>query len=133
MRLRGRMYVRAGRVVMNIGDSAQTIRAFSQADVDAYVALGGAAPEDGVVPEPMIGALFSYLLGVRLPGPGTNYLKQSLRFEGDARIGDEMTARVEITRIRPEKALVDLATVCTSSAGETICTGRALVRVKDVG
>lgn len=118
---------------MKLGDGVQISRAFSQADVDAYIALGGAPPRNGAAPEPMIAALFSYLLGVRLPGPGTNYLKQSLQFETDARIGDALTARVEITRIRPEKALVDLATVCTNSAGETVCSGRALVRVKDVG
>lgn len=37
-----------------------------------------------VVPEPLIAGLFSTLLGVRLPGPGTNYLKQELGFHGPA-------------------------------------------------
>lgn len=117
---------------MKLGDSVQISRAFSQADVDAYVALGGAPPLNGAVPEPMIAALFSYLLGVRLPGPGTNYLKQSLQFERLAKIGDALTARVEVTRIRSEKALVDLSTTCAAAGGGTVSTGRALVRVKDV-
>lgn len=117
---------------MKLGDKAEIVRTFSQDDVDAYVGLGGApAPES--VPEPMIGALFSYLLGVRLPGAGTNYLKQSLNFERAAEIGAPLTASVEITQLRPEKALVDFATTCRNAQGETVCTGRALVRVKDVG
>lgn len=116
---------------MKIGDSAQMTRAFSPADVQAYVALGGAPAPDGAAPEPMIAALFSYLLGVRLPGPGANYLKQSLQFECAAKIGEPLTASVEVTRLRPEKALVDFATRCVNRDGETVCGGRALVRVKD--
>jgi acyl dehydratase len=116
---------------MKLGDRAEIARTFTQDDVDAYIGLGG-APSEGV-PEPMIGALFSYLLGVRLPGPGTNYLTQSLDFEHAAEIGAPLTASVEITQLRPEKALVDFATICRNAQGETVCTGRALVRVKDVG
>lgn len=118
---------------MKIGDKAEVTRAFSEKDVAAYVALGGAAPVGGIVPEPMIGALFSYLLGVKLPGPGTNYLKQSYEFLRPATVGSLLTARVELTRLRPEKALADFSTTCTDDAGQVISTGRALVRVKDVG
>lgn len=117
---------------MKLGDKAKITRCFSADDVDAYIALGGAPTRSGV-PEPMIGALFSYLLGVRLPGPGTNYLKQSYEYVRPAKVGAALTASVEITRIRPEKAIVDFSTVCTDESGNVICTGRALVRVKDVG
>ena len=117
---------------MKLGDKAEVTRRFSATDVASYVALGG-APTKGAVPEPMIGALFSYLLGVRLPGPGTNYLKQSYEFVRDAKVGAALTASVEVTRIRAEKAIVDFSTVCTDDKGNVICTGRALVRVKDVG
>ncbi|MEO1252878.1 MAG: phosphate acetyltransferase [Pseudomonadota bacterium] len=118
--------------MLNVGHKAGISRKFSARDVEAYVALGGAAPAPGAVPEPMIAALFSYLLGVKLPGPGTNYLKQSLAFERYAKVDQALSASVEITRLRPEKALVDLKTVCTDDAGALICTGRALVRIKDV-
>jgi acyl dehydratase len=117
---------------MNPGDRAEVTRRFSADDVEAYVSLGGARPRSGTVPEPMIAALFSYLLGVRLPGAGTNYLKQSLEFRRAPAISELLTAHVEVTRLRPDKALVDLATVCVAESGEIICTGRALVRVKDV-
>jgi hypothetical protein len=47
-------------------------------------------------------------------------------------VDDALTARVEITRIRPEKHLVDLSTTCTDSNGQLIASGRALVSVRDV-
>ena len=120
-------------MAIEIGDDAAVTRRFSRGDVETYVRLGGAAPDGANVPEPMIAALFSYLLGVELPGAGTNYLKQSLYFHRHAEIDSALTARVAVTRLRPEKAIADLKTVCVDEAGREICTGRALVRVKDVG
>ncbi|WP_235974714.1 hotdog family protein [Stappia albiluteola] len=85
------------------------------------------------MPEPLIGGLFSYLLGVELPGFGTNYLKQEMRFLAPAAYDEPLTARVTITRLRPEKHLVDLETICEAADGRRICEGRALVYVEDVG
>ena len=112
-----------------LGDSAVTTRSFSAADVAEYAALGGEQPRDGLLPEPMISAVFSYLLGVHLPGPGANYLKQETDFIARARIGEGLVARVEVTRLRPEKSLVDLATLCTGEDGRTLASGRALIFV----
>ncbi|MEQ8397613.1 hypothetical protein [Thalassobaculum sp.] len=119
---------------MRIGDRARVTRVYQPGHVAALAALAGVddAP-DGTVPEPLIGALFSYLLGRELPGFGTNYLKQELRFRQPARLGEPITAAVEITRIRPDKHLVDLKTTCTAADGTVLCDGRALVLVKDVG
>lgn len=117
---------------MQPGQSAEVRRAFSAQDVADYAELSGHRPEAGVVPEPMINALFSYLLGTKLPGHGTNYLKQESRFTGYAIIDQPLTAKVEISRLRPEKNLVDLRTTCETSEGGVICEGRALVYVEDV-
>ena len=117
---------------MKLGDSAEIKRCFNAQDVIDYTALSHHTIADDRVPEPLIGALFSYLLGVRLPGRGANYLKQDTRFHQAARIGDALTARVEITRVRPEKHLVDLSTTCTGADGQLIASGRALVSVRDV-
>jgi 3-hydroxybutyryl-CoA dehydratase len=115
---------------MNLNDNASLTRAFSAADVAAYVALGGARTAH--VPEPLIGALFSKLLGVDLPGPGANYLKQQLTFHAQAPLDAPLTARVTLTRLRPEKHLADLETVCTLGDGTLIASGRALLYVEDV-
>ncbi len=117
---------------MRQGDHAELSRAFDRADANAYAALGGAAVGD-FVPEPLIGALFSKLLGVTLPGPGANYLKQTLTFHAPAPLGAPLTARVEVTRLRPDKHLVDLETTCHGPDGDLIASGRALLYVEDVG
>lgn len=115
---------------LTVGASAELSRAISAEDVARYVSLGG-APADGSCPEPLIAALFSYLLGVKLPGPGTNYLKQSLEFREPAPLGVPLIARVEIARLRPEKHLVDLETTCRLADGTLVAQGRALVYVAD--
>jgi acyl dehydratase len=115
-----------------IGQKAEVTRVFSAVDVARYVALGGHEPSHGEVPEPLVNALFSKLLGVELPGQGTNYLKQESEFFTTAHVGEMLTASVEITRLRPDKGLVDLRTRCVGEDGKLISEGRALVYVADV-
>jgi len=120
---------------LEIGQRAATTRTFTHADLAEYAALTGdqaAAAGEPRVPGPLLGGLFSTLLGTRLPGRGTNYLKQRLAFPAPAYIGEEITATVEVIRLRPEKALVNLWTVCTNPAGQVVCEGEALALVRDV-
>ncbi len=119
-------------MALEIGRKARITRSFGVEDVQRYVALGGHRPADGEIPEPLVNALFSKLLGVELPGQGTNYLKQESEFFGAGRVGEALTASVEITRLRPEKDLVDLRTRCVGEGGRLISEGRALVFVADV-
>ena len=56
--------------------------------------------------------LISAAFGIILPGPGWIYVNQSLRFRAPVRIGDEVTARVEVTNCVPEKNLVSFRTEC---------------------
>tara|TARA_R110000868_G_scaffold63499_2_gene191576 strand:- start:7134 stop:7523 length:390 start_codon:yes stop_codon:yes gene_type:complete len=115
-----------------IGQFAEYMRAFTPADIEALNAVSGAPLSGDTVPEALINGLFSYLLGVELPGQGTNYLKQETEFLQAAHTGETLSARVEITRLRPEKQLVDLATTCRSASGVLIARGRALVLARDV-
>jgi len=117
---------------MQIGNTVKTTHIFSDEDVNTYHELGGHLSVGNQIPEPLLAGLFSYLLGMKLPGLGTNYLKQETEYMKDAFVGDMITARVTINRLRPEKHLVDLETICENADGQTICTGRALVYIKDV-
>ncbi len=116
------------------GDSASVTRRYDAADLAAFAALSTAPESDhSHVPEPLVGALFSYLLGVKVPGPGTNYLKQDITFLQPVPSDEELTATVTVTRLRPDKHLCDLSTVLTGSDGRCLAEGRALVLVRDVG
>jgi acyl dehydratase len=115
-----------------LGQSATSKRTFTAADLSEFASLAGIAQGLRVVPGPLLGGMFSCLLGTTLPGRGTNYLKQHLEFPKPAFVGDELTATVEIARLRSEKNLVNLKTTCANARGEIVCAGEALVFVKDV-
>lgn len=113
-----------------IGDTASLARTYSTSDVTQWAALARAPdPADGV-PEPLLAGLFSCLLGETLPGHGTNYLKQHLVVVNPAQVGESLTATVTVTRLRPDKALVNLDTECTGADGRVVCRGDALVLFK---
>lgn len=129
-----------------LGETASLTRTFSREDIAEYISLTGDTNplytdtacafgrglKDTPVPGGLLGGLFSCLLGTRLPGRGTNWLKQRLRFPARAYPGNEVTATVEIVRLRPEKDLANLRTTCTLANGQVVCEGEALVRVKDL-
>ena len=64
-----------------------------------------------------------------LPGPGTVYLNQTLKFRLPVYPGDTITATVEVLSVRPDKPIVTLATVCTNQDGEVVLEGEAVVLV----
>lgn len=76
--------------------------------------------------------LISTLLGMNLPGQGTNYLKQETAWFGTLQHGQRAHTQVAITRLRPEKALVDLSTQVQNEHGAVLAKGRALVSARDV-
>ncbi|WP_171209583.1 MULTISPECIES: phosphate acetyltransferase [unclassified Ruegeria] len=116
--------------MLKVGQSAKIARRYTEEDLHAFASLSGGKPES--IPEPLLAALFSYLLGVELPGSGTNYLKQELQFNAVAPLNTVLAAQVTITKLRPEKHLVDLWASCTTPDGIVICEGRSLVKAKDV-
>lgn len=119
---------------MKVGDFTETRRRYGFEDLRGFAAIAGVDPHAiESVPEPLVAALFSYLLGVELPGPGTNYLKQEIAYLAPIPVATDLVARVEITRLRPDKHLCDLTTTLCDAEGRRLVEGRALVLVKDVG
>jgi acyl dehydratase len=119
--------------MLTLGQTTTVTRAFSPEDLRGFAAIVGLhSAAFTALPEPLLAALFSYILGVKLPGRGTNYLKQDMQFLKPVPLTETVTATLEITKLRPEKHLCDLATTLTDAAGEILVTGRALVYIKDV-
>lgn len=115
---------------MQLGDFSGLRRRFTADDLQGFSDLSGATP-DTCVPEPLLAALISYLLGVRMPGPGTNYLKQELDFPAPAPLDAELTASVEVTRLREDKLIADLWAKVTLPDGTIVAEGRSLVKYAD--
>ena len=71
-------------------------------------------------------SVISAAIAGRLPGPGTIYLGQNLRFKAPVRPGDTVHATVTVKELMPEKRRVSLTTVCTVG-GKVVIDGEALV------
>lgn len=112
---------------LSTGQSVAVTRRFDRQALAEWCRLANVEDAWPAVPEPLIAGLFSYLLGEQLPGHGTNYLKQHMRFHAPARVNEPLTATVTVTRLRSDKALVNLDTRCTGEDGRLICDGEALV------
>ncbi len=69
----------------------------------------------------------STVIGMKLPGPGTVYLDQSLKFLAPVRIGDTITARAKVIEIIAEKNKVRLKTTCTNQDEIIVLEGEAVV------
>jgi acyl dehydratase len=75
----------------------------------------------------LTGALISAALALELPGPGTVYLGQTLRFRRPVRLGDEITVTLEVLEKRDDKGFVTLETTALNQDGKAVVTGTAEV------
>lgn len=76
-------------------------------------------------------SLISAVLGMKLPGPGTIYLSQTLQFLGPVYLNDTITATVRIVKLREDKPIVTLETLCHVQDGRLVLKGEAVVLVDE--
>ncbi len=74
--------------------------------------------------------LVSAVLGTKLPGEGTIYLGQELKFTAPVYFGDTITAEAEVIELIPEKNRVILSTICKNQKDEIVLKGQATVMKK---
>ncbi|GAB6063820.1 MaoC family dehydratase [Deferrisoma palaeochoriense] len=72
-------------------------------------------------------SFISAVIAGKLPGLGTIYVSQTLKFKAPVRIGDRITAEVEVLEVDPEKNRVRLKTTCTNQDGVVVLDGEAVV------
>lgn len=127
---------------LSVGMSAVHSKTVTEADIVKFAEVSGDSNPlhldeafakttrfKGRIAHGMLSAGFiSTVLGTQLPGPGSVYMSQSLRFTAPVRIGDTVTARAEITDIRSDKKRVTLATTCVVG-DKVVIEGEALVMV----
>lgn len=73
----------------------------------------------------------SAAIASELPGPGSIYMGQTLRFTRPVKLGDTVNVRLEVLEVNTAKRRVRLATTCTNQNGETVMDGEATVMVPD--
>src|SRR5687768_8137585 len=94
---------------------------------DAYAASTrfGRRIAHGMIPASLISAA----LANDLPGPGTVYLSQTLRFKAPVYPGDAITTTVEVKSVRPDKPIITLTTTCKNQNDVVVLEGEAVVLV----
>jgi 3-hydroxybutyryl-CoA dehydratase len=126
---------------LKVGDTAEFGKTISESDIYLYAGITGDFNPAHVnhvyaegtffktrIAHGMLSAgLISAVLANQLPGPGTIYLKQELRFLAPVRIGDTIIARVEVIELILDKNQVRLKTVCINQEGILVLDGEAWV------
>ena len=126
-----------------IGDSAEITKTINDSDIQAFADVSGdhnpVHVDDAFAARTRFGrriahgmltaSLISAVLANKLPGEGSVYLGQTLRFVAPVFPGDEVTARVVVKEIREDKPIVKLETVCVNQREETVIRGEATVLV----
>ncbi len=126
-----------------VGDASEWHKTVTETDVVLYAGITGdfnpvhinavAAAQSSFgsrIAHGMLTAGFiSAAIANGVPGPGAIYLTQSLTFRSPVRIGDTISARVEIIEIHQRRRRIRLATVCRNQDGAVVLDGEAVVLV----
>ena len=126
---------------LTVGDQAEMALAVSADIVTAFVTLSGdrnpihrdaghavtTAFREPIAPGMLTAALIAAVIGSELPGPGCIYLSQSLKFLRPVKLGDTITARVEVVEAIRDRNRVRLRTECANRAGDVVLVGEAWV------
>jgi acyl dehydratase len=124
---------------ISIGQTASYSKCVEEQDVQLFAAVSGdvnpvhldaefaagTAFKERIAHGMLTGAVISAAIAMELPGPGSIYLGQSLRFRLPVKIGDTVTVELEVTEKREDKGFVTLDCKVRNQDGKTVATGTA--------
>ncbi len=127
---------------LEVGQEASMSRTVSEADIVAYAALSGdynpvhldreyAAKtifKERIAHGILAAGYISALFGMKLPGPGSIYISQTLSFRAPVKIGDKVESRVKLVELIADKKRARFDCVCTVD-GKPVLTGEAVLMV----
>ena len=128
-------------MALTVGAKASRTRVITEQDVEQFAALSddtnpvhldesyAANTRFGkrVAHGMLTAAIISAILGNDLPGRGSIYLGQTLKFKAPVYLGDEITVTVEVVKYREEKRIATLSTLATNQDGTLVLEGEATV------
>lgn len=123
----------------SVGQTASFSRTVTETDIVMFAGMSGDYNPVHIDQEYAAGTKFgqriahgllttsflSRLLGMELPGQGSVYLEQTLKFTKPVFIGDTITASAEILAIDHEKRIIRLETICRKQDDTVVLTGEA--------
>ena len=135
--------MKKGRTIdqLEVGEKASIRKTITESDVFSFAQISGDTNplhldkeyaskslfKERVAHGMLAAGLISAVIGTELPGVGSIYLSQSLRFTAPVKFGDTIEAEVEVTGKLEEKNRVTLKTTCRNQQGQTVIEGEALV------
>ncbi len=126
---------------IKVGQTAEITRQLTQQEIHIFAAVSGDVNPthldaeyaeksrfNGIVGHSMwSGGLISTVLGTELPGPGTGYLEQDIKFRRPIKVDETITAKVTVKRKYKKDKSVIFDCVCTNEKGEVVADGIAKV------
>jgi 3-hydroxybutyryl-CoA dehydratase len=126
---------------LKVGDTAKFSKTISESDVYLFAGVTGDLNPAHInedyakdtyfktrIAHGMLSASFiSTVIGTMLPGPGTIYMRQEVSFLKPVKIGDTVTAIVEIAEIMTDKKRIRLKTYCINQEDKKVVDGEAIV------
>jgi 3-hydroxybutyryl-CoA dehydratase len=127
--------------MLQIGDQASRTKTFSDEDVRKFAEISGdnnpihlddeyaAGTRFGkrLVHGMLTSGLISAILGTQLPGPGSVYISQTLKFRAPVYISDTITTTVTVSKLRTDKPIATFETLCKNQDGTVVIEGEAVL------
>ncbi len=126
---------------IQLGDSAESVHILVKKDIEFFARSSGDfnpyhlddafaknAMFHGIVAHGLwTASRISAVLGTQLPGPGTIYLAQTLRFMRPVMLADTITAKVTVIKKFVRKPILLLSCQCTNQKNKIVLLGVAKV------
>lgn len=126
---------------IELGQTAEYIRTITEADIEKFADVSGdhnpvhmdeefakTTLFKSRIAHGLLSASFiSTILASKLPGPGTIYLSQELKFLRPVHIGDKIIVEVKVLEKDSERKRIILSTICTNQDGKKVIDGKATV------
>jgi acyl dehydratase len=126
--------------IPEVGQKAQRSRTVTTRDIELFTDISGdknplhydeetakATRFGGIVVQGGVtSAILNAVVAEDLPGPGTVFLQVNWSFKAPVRPGDTITGEVEVTKVREDKPISELATRVLLSDGTVVLEGDAV-------
>ena len=126
--------------IPEVGDKAQRSRDVTSRDIELFTEMSGdrnplhydeeaakATRFEGIVVQGGVtSAILNAVVAEDLPGPGTVFLQVDWGFKAPVRPGDTITGEVEVTKVREDKPITELATRVMTGDGTLVLEGNAV-------